>query len=119
MLTPGQFSDDLDSVFSDWDTAQYTPMLYPHPSDNTITIQGIFRFDFTQIFGVITNRPTFLLRSGLVINPSTNDRLTLTNVMLDQTLNNLEYIVREYERNGDDTTLLIMTNYDPLKAAHT
>jgi len=114
-----QFQDDLDSVFSDWDTATYTPMIYPHTSANTITLQGLFRFDFTQMFGVMTNRPTFLVRSGLVLNPSQNDRLTLTNVILDQALNSLEYIVREYERNGDDTTLLIMTAYDPSQTANT
>jgi len=118
MFSSTLFENDLDAVFNDWDTATYTPMIYPHPSENTITIQGMFRFDFTQMYGIMTNRPMFLVRTGLVLNPSQNDRLTLTNVILEPALNSLDYIIREYNRMGDDTTLLIMTRYDPYKTTH-
>jgi hypothetical protein len=107
------FADDLDAIFNDWDTADYTQSIYSHPSSNTIILQGIFHYDFIEVNGVVSNRPTFRVRTGMVLTPSDNDRLTVTNVVLDQDLNSTDFVVREYERWGNGETLLILSTYDP------
>jgi hypothetical protein len=108
MFDSDLFTNDLAAVFNDWDTATYTPVGFAHPSVNTITVQGIFHYDYIDVNGITTNHPTFRVSTDIIQTPRDGDHLSLTNVVLDQTLNTKDFIVRDYQHWGNGETLLVL-----------
>ena len=69
---------DLAGVFSDWDTATYTPEGTPHGSNKTVSVDGIFSSTAFDENGVEVYSPMFRCETAKVADLSHGAKLTIT-----------------------------------------
>lgn len=69
---------DLAGVFSDWDTATYTPKGQPHGSNKTACVDGIFSSTAFDENGVEIYSPSFRCEAVNVKDVTHGARLTIT-----------------------------------------
>ena len=108
MLDATQFTNDLDNMLEDWGIATFTPKAFAHPSVNSVTLRGMFDKEYTDINGVLESYPTFFTKTSDVAAVAVDDNFTIDTAVLDTSLDGQNYKVKEFQHNGNNTTLLIL-----------
>lgn len=92
--------NDLSNILGDWETADYTPKAYPHPSNHTIqNVVGMFDDSFLDVDGVATSQPNFTVDESVIASPENGDQLTIGSVV---------YTIRNIDFDGHGSVFLIL-----------